>query len=960
MSASFGPFRLFPAARKVEKDGIPFPLSSRALDILIVLVEHAGEIVGHRELISRVWRDLVVDSGSLRTHITGLRKALGDGEGTDRYIANVRGRGYCFVAPVSRQDQPHRADSALLSPERASLQTPALPPVLGRMVGRDEAVRAVAADLIAHRFLTIVGPGGMGKTTVAVAVAHAMLQEFPEAVCFVNLGALSDPAHVASTVASTLGLTIQTEDALPSLRESLRGARMLLVLDNCEHVIGASAALAEQIFREAPEIHILATSREALRVDGEYTYLLPPLECPPFDPSLNAVEAQTFPAVKLFTECVAASGSSFELVDANAPIVAGICSRLDGIALAIEFAAGRVGAYGVEGIASLLNSRFGLDWPGRRTALLRHQTLHATLDWSHDLLSESEQVVLRRLSVFVGTFTLEAAQAVACGRALDEDQVVIHVGDLVAKSLVSAVAAHDRAVRYRLLETTRDYAAEKLEQSGEMEATAQRHARYFSLLLGSVSGEGIDPHRAPRALALGDHLGNVRAALDWCFGDRESQPRHAVLGIDLAAVATPVLLQLLLLTECRKWSTKALSLLEDADRGTRKEMVLQETLATAAMWTGGTGDEVRAAITRGLEIAHKLGETSHHLRLMVGLHILLVRAGDFRGSLAVAEALSSAARTSADVSYMVVADWTRGASQHFLGNQRAAERDFQNGFGRAGPRNLHLFGLDYRVRALVPYARVLWLAGRPDRAMAVAREAIGEAAASGRSVDVCFSLLYATPVFLWCGDWSAAEGALGKLMQHTNWQALLSFHATGLALKGELLVHLGETDRGTALLRDALKAMKAEKHAILVKRAAYALADGLRISGQLDEALAVIADAIAETQDGEEALELPELLRLQAAVLLSMPDKDESQAEDCLMRSLECARRQNASGWELRTATSLARLRTSQGRHEAAHEILAGVYRSFTEGFETRDLKAAAQLLKEMDEFMGSAARPCE
>jgi predicted ATPase/DNA-binding winged helix-turn-helix (wHTH) protein len=948
-SASFGPFRLFPAERKVERDGLPLALSNRALDLLIVLVEHAGEIVGHGELTSRVWRGLVVDSGSLRMHITSLRKALGDGDGGARYIETIRGRGYCFVAPVSRKDPTHLADSAASTSKNATLQTLSLPPAPGRMVGRDEAARAIAADLMAHRFLTIVGPGGMGKTTVAVAVAHAMLQEFPQAVCFVNLGSLSDPAHIASTVASTLGITIQSEDALPSLRQALRNARMLLVLDNCEHVIAASAALAEQIFREAPEVHILATSREALRVDGEFTCLLPPLECPPPDAGLRADEAQTFPAIQLFMACAAASGSGFELSDENAAVVAGICSRLDGIALAIEFAAGRVGAYGIEDIASLLDSRFGLDWRGRRTASPRQQTLHATLDWSYDLLSGGEQVVLRRLSIFVGTFTLEAAQAVACG-GLDEDQVVVHVGDLVAKSLLCAVTAGDGAVRYRLLETTRGYASGKLEASGEMSATALRHARYFSRLLGSASGGGIDPHRDPRAGSLSEHLGNVRAALDWCFGDRESDPRDAILGIDLAAAAGPVLLQLLLLTECHKWSAKALSLLDDADRGTRKEMVLQETLAIAAMWTGGAGDDVRAAIGRALDIAHRLGEISHRLRLMVGLHILLVRAGAFRGSLVVAEELGSAARTSVDSSYMVVADWMQGASQHFLGDQRAAERDFQRGFGRAGPRNLHLFGLDYRVRALVPYARVLWLAGRPDRAMTVAREAIGEAAASGRSVDVCFSLLYATPVFLWCGDWSAAEGALGKLLQHTNWQALLSFHATGLALKGELLVHLGEIDRGTAMLRDALKAMKAERHGILFKRAACELADALTRSGRLDEAFAVIADAIADTPDGEEALELPELLRLQAALLLLMPGKDESQAEDCLMRSLECARRQHASAWELRTATSLARLRMSQGRHEEARDILAGVYRSFTEGFGTRDLQAAEQLLNELND----------
>jgi predicted ATPase/DNA-binding winged helix-turn-helix (wHTH) protein len=953
-NASFGPFRLFPAARKIERDGLPFSLNNRALDVLIVLVEQAGQIVGHKELISRVWRDLVVDSGSLRTQITGLRKALGDGEGAARYIATVPGRGYCFVAPVSRQDNANRAEPAPSSSSGATLQTAALPPILGRMVGRDELTRAIAAELTAHRFLTIVGPGGIGKTTVAVAVAHAMLQEFPQAVCFVNLGSLSDPAHVASTVASTLGLTIQTEDALPSLGASLRGARMLLVLDNCEHVIAASAALAEHVFREAPNVHILATSREALRVDGEYACVLPPLECPPLDVALNADEAQAFPAVKLFMACVAASGSNFELSDETAPIVAGICARLDGNALAIEFAAGRVGAYGIEGLASLLESRFGLDWRGKRTALLRHQTLYATLDWSHDLLSENEQFLLRRLSVFVGPFTLEAAQAVASGRGLDGDQVVIGVGGLVAKSLLSVVTADDRAVRYRLLETTRAYASQKAEQSGELWATAQRHAEYFSRLLISASGAGIDPHHDQRALALGEHLANVRAALDWCFGEREAGSsatatvRDVTLGVDLAAAAAPVLLQLLLLTECHKWSTKALSLLDDAARGSRKEMVLQETLAIASMWTRGNGDDVRTAIARCLDIANRLDETAHRLRMMVGLHIFLIRAADFRRSLVVAEQLTSAARATADVSYRVMADWMRGSSRHFIGDQRAAQIHLEKGFGRAGPHNLPLFGLDYRVRALTTYARVLWLTGFPDRAMSVARETIGEATVSGRSVDVCFSLLYTTSIFLWCGNWSAAAEALEKLMQQPNWHALQSFHSTGLAFKGELLVHRGDAGEGTALLRAAVKAMREERNVLHLTRATCALAQGLIKCGQLDEALAVTSDTITPMQADNEGLELPELLRLQAEIFLLISDASQARAEDCLVRSLDCARHQHAAAWELRAATSLARLRASQGRHQEGHQVLLGIYSTFTEGFETPDLKSADELLKEL------------
>lgn len=509
--ASFGPFRLSPAARSIEKEGVPLPLGHRALDILIVLVERADEIVSYRELISRVWRGLVVNPSNLRVHMTGLRKALGDGEGGVRYIANVAGQGYCFVAPIRRG---RSADAAELAPPSCSAATQwrALPPVLARMVGRGDTVSTIAADLLADRFVTIVGPGGMGKTTVAVCVAHAMQEEFAGMVCFVDIGAVTDPRLLAATVASTLGLTIQTEDALPILMAFLRTTRMLLVLDNCEHVIDVTASLAELIFSQAAQVHILATSREALRVEGEHAHWLRPLESPAPAPSLKAVEALTFPAVKLFVERAVASDNRFELNDANAPIVADICGRLDGIALAIELAAGRVGTYGVEGTANLLNKHLGLHWQGRRTALPRHQTLHALLDWSYSVLPESERLVLRRLSIFVGTFTLEAAQAVASGRELDEAHVVNTVDHLVAKSLVSAVTADDGVTSYRLLETTRVYAVRKLEESGEEEATAQRHARYFVLLLNSISGGRLEPCLERREPARREHLGNVRAA----------------------------------------------------------------------------------------------------------------------------------------------------------------------------------------------------------------------------------------------------------------------------------------------------------------------------------------------------------------------------------------------------------------------------------------------------------------
>jgi len=941
---SFGPFRLFPAARVFEKNGAPIALGNRALDILTVLVERASEVVSHRELITRAWRGLVVDPSNLRVHITGLRRVLGDRDGNDRYIANVTGQGYCFVAPVRRETTAGSPMRLAEYPCGAARQRLVLPPLLGRMVGREEAVRTIAADLITERFVTIIGPGGMGKTTVAVAVAHTMLDEFADAVCFVDMGAVSDARLVAATVASSLGLTIQTGDVVPTLLECLRTLRILLVLDNCEHVIDAAASLAELTYAQTAGVHILATSREALRVEGEHAYWLPPLASPPPESSLKAAEVLRFPAVKLFMERAAAGGGRFELTDQTAPVVAGICGRLDGIALAIEFAAGRVASHGIAGTEDLLNRNLGLDWHGRRTALPRHQTLRALLDWSYGFLTESERLVLRRLAVFVGTFSIEAAQSIACTGDLSEARVVNAVDSLVMKSLVYAVIADGNQTRYRLLETTRVYASEKLQESGEASEVAERHVRYFTRLLHATFGGYFEPDQASGVRVSTEHLGNVRAALARCFVgvDDTSKVR---LGVELAAASVPVFMELSLLDECYKWSKVALTLIDEAARASKSELVLQEARAISSSWARGNGDDVRAALTRGLALAAELGETPPRFRLLVGMHIFLVRIGDFRGSLAIAMDLQAAAQKDANVSYSILSDWMRGSSEHFIGNQAAARDYFERGFARTGPRNVQLFGLDYRVRALVTFARVLWLSGFPDRALQTAREAIREAAQDSKPLNVCFALLYTAPVFLWCGDLESARVGVEKLMAHPNWHALPSLRATGMAVKGELLVRLGDVQGGTALLSDALESMRADRQSILVARAACALAEGLAVTAQFDEARTLISEAITHALDHGEVLELPELLRVKATILLSTNDQHSSDAESCLAQSLDCASQQSAKSWELRTALTLAQLRARQGHRNQARQLLAPVYDRFTEGFATGDLQAAREFL---------------
>ena len=952
--ASFGPFRLSPTRRVIERDGVPLALGDRALDILVALVERPGEIVSHRDLIARVWRDLVVSPGSLRVHMSALRKALGDGEGGARYIENVTGQGYCFVAQITRETAAASPARTVEYPDAARKRL-VLPPKLARMVGRDQVVRSIGDDLIAERFVTIIGPGGMGKTTVAIAVAHDMLEEFSGAVCFVDIGTVTDAELLAATIATSLGLSVQTADAVPTLLEYLRTLRILLVFDNCEHVIDAIATLAEAIFREAPGVHILATSREALRVEGEHAYWLPALASPSPQSSMKAVDVLAFPAVQLFMERAAAGGARFELTDESAPIVAGLCGRLEGNALAIELAAGRAGSHGIAATADLLNKNLGLDWHGRRTALPRHQTLRALLDWSYGFLPDAEQLALRRLSVLVGAFTVEAASAIVGGGQADEAGTLNTLDALVAKSLVSALTGDDGSARYRLLETTRIYAREKLLESGEASVTARRHAEYFTKLLNSRHGGLIDLEYTGRAHALREHLGNVRAALEWCFPEGE-RVADATLAVDLAAAAAPVFFELSLLSESCNWSAAGLAALDASTRGDRREMLLQSTWAISSMWLRGNSDDVLVAIARGMQLAHPLDEPSQRLRLLVTRHLFLTRLADFRGALTAAQEWDAAAKQVGDVTCMAISDLMQGVARHFLGDQAAARRHLDAGFARAGERHLQLCGNDHRVRALIVLSRVLWLSGLPERAIETARQAVATAMRSGKPLDTCFALLYTTPVYLWCGHWDAAQDILEQLVNHTHWPVLKPFHSSAAALQGALLIGREDTERGISMVQAALQKMRDERQNVIGALVACWLADGLTTAGRSVEALTVIRNARRDAARCAGAVQLPELLRVQARILLSISQANEARAVRLLVRSCRIARRQSALSWELRAALDLARLRARKGECEQARQLLATIYDRFTEGFTTHDPQAAAQLLRKIDRTSSRAA----
>src|SRR5437016_4281169 len=457
----FGRFRVVRHRRELLVDGRPVELGGRAFDTLVALIDAHGTVLGKDDLISRVWPDRVVEENNLQAQISSLRKAFGP----DRdLIRTVAGRGYQFTGEI--RGTTATAAAAMLSPATN------LPETVSELIGR-EAELQDAMDLVAkHRLVTLVGPGGIGKTRLGLEVARHLLPRFPDGVFVAELGPLSSPELVPATVATALGLTLGAGTAVShnSIAAAVGTKQLLLVIDNCEHLIEAAAGMVEALLRTSPAASLLATSREPLRASGEYVYRVPSLAVPAED-NQDIDDVLTYGAVRLFVSRAQAAEPEYVPHVRLAAAMAAICGRLDGIPLAIELAATRIVAFGVDGVAARLDDRFRLLTGGSRT-LPRHQTMRATLDWSYELLSESERVILRRLGVFVGAFTLDAATAVAASVDIPAADVADSVANLVGKSLLSADVG-GAIVHYRLLETTRAYAREKLIESAELDRVAR-------------------------------------------------------------------------------------------------------------------------------------------------------------------------------------------------------------------------------------------------------------------------------------------------------------------------------------------------------------------------------------------------------------------------------------------------------------------------------------------------------
>jgi predicted ATPase/DNA-binding winged helix-turn-helix (wHTH) protein len=622
-SFAFGSFRLLTARHELLAQGVPVAIGQRALDVLLALVRRHGELVSKDELMSEVWPGVVVEENNLAVHISALRKILGQTAEGKSYLQTVAGRGYRFVAPVMHEEASRLATSTLpeLAPDSAYHLAPAasdhgtphnLPQLLTSLIGRSDELDALKARLKSHRLVTLTGAGGVGKTRLAIETGLQVLSSdqampsYPDGVWLIELAPIKD--LVCAVVSEVLGVGHAAGATVHGLAAAIKTKQLLLILDNCEHVIAESARLAEALIRTCPQVSILATSREPLAIAGESVFRVPSLPVPEASEGLTAQAARRFGAIEMFVERAAALGEGFALTDENAVVVAAICRRIDGIPLAIELAAPRLRVLSERQLASGLDERFGLLTGGSRTAVPRHQTLQALIAWSYELLSGAEQQMLRRFSVFAGSTALSSIVAVAAGADIAAPQVLDLVTSLVEKSLIMADRQQDET-RYRLPESTRYFAQDRLAAAHEQERR-RVHARHFVERFAQATLAWETSASEPWLARFGADVDNLRAALGWAFGADGSRE----IGLEMIGNSHVIWSELGLMLEHKYWVERGLS-------GAGAETP-QAVLARLLSWQSGdvrdaddpadSDDALRAAA-----LYRELGDPFHRAKMLL-------------------------------------------------------------------------------------------------------------------------------------------------------------------------------------------------------------------------------------------------------------------------------------------------------------------------------------------------------
>lgn len=722
---AFGRYRLFPQLRLLLHEGNKVELGGRAFDVLHVLLDARGQVVTKDELILKVWSGAVVEENNLQAQMSAIRRALG----ADRDLISTEfGRGYRLTVT------PEETDGVAPIDNHAPLPV-ALPAPVTSLLGRGTEIREILDTFNKSRFITITGPGGIGKTRLAIELGRLLHSEFPGEILFADMAKVGASDLVWPTIASTLRLPAMAVHNGEHIWAAWGERRTLLIIDNCEHLADSIAAAVENLLRNGPKLHVLATSQEPLRTEGEYVYRLSTLSVPS-EKTLSAKAALAYSAVQLFVERVAASSHQFDFNDSITRDVIAICQQLDGMPLALELAAARAPSLGIPGVLNGLTDRFRFLNSGRRTALPRHRTLRATVDWSHRLLSEEECRLFRRLSVFVSAFTGEAAHAVTAPNKGELWDTIDLLDSLVAKSLLYAELNYNPP-RYRYLETIRVYARERLAHCDEVISMTQRHAEFFAPVTRKASIDWKQLATGNWCKLYSQNIDDVKAALDWAFSDDGDW----YLGINMLADSAPFWVQFSQHDECQKRINFALY---GGDRSLtiapRQEMLLQAALGTSLTWAKGPVDETRAAWMRALDLSSQLRDNEIQLQAHYGLWLYNLRIGKYSASLSHATRTMALAHHIEDPEAFATGQRIAGVSYHFLGEHAQARDLIETAlkwYDSKHPVQAFRFGLDQRVASLAFLARILWIQGFSSAAMETAAASVDAARTLDHTCSLC-------------------------------------------------------------------------------------------------------------------------------------------------------------------------------------------------------------------------------
>lgn len=899
----FGPFVIFPQQHLLLKDGQPMPLRSRALLLLIAMATRAGELVEKGELLSLVWPKVVVEECNLRAQVVTLRRALG-GDGDFDYIVTVPGRGYRFVAPIIRHNLacvvPTVVDTA-----------PELPRSMIDIIGRDALLDTVAEQLERCRFITLTGPAGIGKTTVALALANRLAEQFPQGISLIDLASVSRGQLVSVVIASALGINASTEDPLQSVTNSLSHSRVLLILDNCEHLLEETAVAVETILRSATHCCALITSREPLHAEGEFVHELESLRVPEENSPLNASQALMYSSIQLLVERVTAHDQGYVFNDHDVQAAAAICRKLDGNPLAIEIASARFRAFGSAQLVELLDGTFRLQMTGRRTALPRHRTLSAALDWTYSMLCADEQAMLRQLSVFKNSFSLSAVKAVFDIAATDARDPTQLLESLIDKSLL-LTCEKDSVIRYRLLETTRLYAWEKLAQNAEVPAISSRHANYaLDALRQALQNLITTPPQVWLAL-YGPLIDTARVALDWAYSAHGDQ----ALGVELTLVSVPLWLRLSLVAECDDWVNRGLQTTEDATPiEPHQRMLLLTVSASVMLLTYGCGAKVRDAWQRVSDDARILNDTEHQLLALWGLWNDRCCSNHHVESLKLADRYLDLNNRAGSPDRKLLGNRMRATALYYMADLEGALQSINEALCSPLSSNAHIIDLhfDQRIAARSLKAQIQLLQGHVDEALLNIDDNVMQAITLNHPASLWYTLcLSAIPATLMVGHLDNARDYLALLQNSLLGNELHLWCQFARCFEHILLIRQGSPEDGVPRLGEELLQLQDQGDGPLYSLICSEYAQGLALLGLEQIGLQVLSETLQTAQTRQERWFLPELLRIKARLLCRRDQPCQlSLAHATLDQALAEAQAQGSSFWTSRITADIAQLAVS-------------------------------------------------